>query len=72
MWATGSITTGLSSGKDTMLTNMEFCTYQAREKIRNTHKNFILEYEGKKPFVRPRIRWEDNIKKLFNGIYMSV
>jgi len=26
MWATGSITTGLSSGEDTKAHNMEFCT----------------------------------------------
>jgi len=51
---------------------MEFCTYQARDKMRIAHTNFIREYEGKNPLVRPRIRWEGNTKKLLNEIYIIV
>jgi hypothetical protein len=29
----------------------------------NPHKILLGEYERKKPLVRPRIRWKDNIKK---------
>jgi len=72
MWATGSITTGLSSDEDTTLTTWNYALIKHGEKMRNIHKNFIREYERKKPLVRPMIRWEDNIKKLLNGLYMSV
>lgn len=67
MWARGSITTGLSSGEDTTLTTWNSALIKHGGKVRNADKNFIREYEGKKPIVRPRIRRGDNIKKLLNG-----
>jgi hypothetical protein len=28
----------------------------------NTHKILVRQSEGKRPFIRPRCLWEDNIK----------
>jgi hypothetical protein len=32
------------------------------KKIRNAYKNLVGKPEGKRPFVVPRRRWEDNVK----------
>jgi hypothetical protein len=31
-------------------------------KKRNAYKIFFRQAEGKRPFGRPRLQWEDNIK----------
>jgi hypothetical protein len=30
--------------------------------MRNTYKNLVVKPEGKRPLIRPRRIWEDNIK----------
>jgi hypothetical protein len=34
---------------------------------RNAHTIFVEKCVGKRPFVRPRVRWEDNIKTDLRG-----
>jgi hypothetical protein len=36
--------------------------------IRNTHNILVVKSEGKRPFGRPRRRWEDNIRLDLGGI----
>jgi hypothetical protein len=38
------------------------------EIIRNAHKILVRKTEGKKPLVRPRRKWEDNIVMDFEQI----
>jgi hypothetical protein len=34
------------------------------EKMRNTFNNLVGEPDGKRPFGRPRHRWNDNLKRI--------
>jgi hypothetical protein len=36
--------------------------------MKNTYRILVLKLEGKRPFGRPRRRWEDNIKIDLKGI----
>jgi hypothetical protein len=42
------------------------------EDVRNVHRILVGNLEGKRPFGRPRRRWEDNIRLDLIGSYEMV
>jgi hypothetical protein len=38
-------------------------------RVRNAYKILVRKSEGKRPLVRPRHRWEDNIRMDFRKIW---
>jgi hypothetical protein len=42
-------------------------TYSAHGRYENAYKMLVGKPEGKRPFGRPRSRWEDNIRVLGKG-----
>jgi hypothetical protein len=36
--------------------------------MKNAHKILAGKFEGKRPFGRPRCKWEDNIRMYLRGI----
>jgi hypothetical protein len=37
--------------------------------IRNTYQILVSKPQGKRPFGRPRSRWEDNIKRILKNTW---